>query len=47
VGIARAMLLNNNKHRFLISPEIGNQFILISILTPAVPPCQAHSVAAF
>jgi hypothetical protein len=24
----------NSKHRFLISPELGNQFILISILTP-------------
>jgi hypothetical protein len=30
----------NTKRRFLISPELGNQFILISILTPcraAVP----------
>jgi hypothetical protein len=30
---ARAMPLNT-KQRFLISPELGNQFILISILTP-------------
>jgi hypothetical protein len=36
----------NTKHRFLISPELRNQFILISILTPLpCPPCQAHSVA--
>jgi hypothetical protein len=30
----------DTKHWFLISPELGNQFILISILTPrraAVP----------
>ena len=30
----------NTKHRFLISPELGNQFILILILMPypaAVP----------
>jgi hypothetical protein len=32
-GGAGAMPMNT-KHLFLISPELGNQFILISILTP-------------
>jgi hypothetical protein len=41
---ARAMPLNT-EHLFLISPELGNQFILISILMPREPACQAHSVA--
>jgi hypothetical protein len=44
-GHAQAMPLTT-KHRFLISPQLGNQFILIWILTPIpCPPCRAHSVA--
>jgi hypothetical protein len=36
----------NTKHRFLSSPELGNQFILnFDLDAPAVPPWQAHSVA--
>jgi CRP-like cAMP-binding protein len=38
LGIARVMRLRampfNTKHLFLISPQLGNQFILISILMP-------------
>jgi hypothetical protein len=35
----------NNKHLFLISPELGNQFILDSILTPPLRRRDAAPVA--